>query len=152
MVDDAIVVGENIYYHHQDGLPFHQAAIRGAQQIAMPVCFSILTNIVAFMPLYFVPGIMGKFFQVIPLVVCSTFFISLIESLFILPAHLAHQKNQTRQTRLHQVQLRFGKAFDRLQRTLWAFLERSQSALPDRDYCSDDLNCYLGLLQRPTRL
>ena len=111
VVDDAIVVGENIYYHHQDGLPFHQAAIRGAQQIAMPVCFSILTNIVAFMPLYFVPGIMGKFFQVIPLVVCSTFFISLIESLFILPAHLAHQKNQTRQTRLHQLQLRFGKAF-----------------------------------------
>jgi len=57
----------------------------------MPVTFSILTNIAAFMPMFFVPGIMGKIFQVIPVVVVSVFTISLIESLFVLPAHLAHQ-------------------------------------------------------------
>jgi multidrug efflux pump subunit AcrB len=93
VVDDAIVVGENIYHNHQEGMPFLRAAIVGARQIAMPVTFSILTNIVAFMPLYFVPGTMGKFFGAIPLVVCSTFVISLVEALFVLPAHLGHQKD-----------------------------------------------------------
>lgn len=93
VVDDAIVVGENIYSWHQKGLPFHEAAIAGAREVAMPVTFSVLTNIVAFMPLLFVPGTMGKVFAVIPIVVMSVFFISLIESLFILPAHLSHQKD-----------------------------------------------------------
>ncbi|RKX40188.1 MAG: AcrB/AcrD/AcrF family protein, partial [Verrucomicrobia bacterium] len=85
----------------------------GARQIAMPVTFSILTNIVAFMPLYFVPGIMGKFFRAIPLVVCTTFVISLVEALFVLPAHLAHQKDREKTGRLHRLQQRFGQAFTR---------------------------------------
>ena len=113
VVDDAIVVGENIYHNHQDGMPFLRAAIVGARQIAMPVTFSILTNIVAFMPLYFVPGVMGKFFSAIPLVVCSTFVISLVEALFVLPAHLAHQKDLKKPHALHRLQQRFGKAFTR---------------------------------------
>ena len=33
-VDDAIVVGENIYHYHQEGMPFLSAAIKGARQIA----------------------------------------------------------------------------------------------------------------------
>lgn len=116
VVDDAIVVGENIYHNHQDGMPFLRAAIVGARQIAMPVTFSILTNIVAFMPLYFVPGVMGKFFSAIPLVVCSTFVISLVEALFVLPAHLAHQKDLKKPHALHRMQQRFGKAFTRFVR------------------------------------
>jgi len=111
VVDDAIVVGENIYHYHQDGLPFLQAAIKGTREIAIPVTFSILTNIVAFMPLYFVPGVWGKFFRVIPMVVCSTFAISLIEALYILPAHLAHQKDQTNPGRLHRLQQNFSQKF-----------------------------------------
>ncbi len=113
VVDDAIVVGENIYHNHQNGMPFLRAAIVGARQIAMPVTFSILTNIVAFMPLYFVPGVMGKFFSAIPLVVCSTFVISLVEALFVLPAHLGHQKNLKNPHAIHRLQQRFGKAFTR---------------------------------------
>ncbi|MFC1746355.1 efflux RND transporter permease subunit [Candidatus Riflebacteria bacterium] len=92
VVDDAIVVGEIVYYHHQEGLPFRQAAVIGAQEVAMPVTFSILTNMVTFLPLYFIPGFIGKIFKMIPIVVCTVFFISLLESLFILPAHLAPQK------------------------------------------------------------
>ena len=90
IVDDAVVVGENIYEKREQGLSKIQAAIRGAQEISMPVIFAILTNIVAFMPLFFVPGISGKFFRQIPAVVVIVFVISLIESLFILPAHLSH--------------------------------------------------------------
>jgi multidrug efflux pump subunit AcrB len=93
VVDDAIVVGENIYSYREKGYSNFEASVKGVKEVAIPVTFSILTNIITFMPLYFVPGIMGKFFKTIPVVVASVFIISLVEALFILPAHLAHQKN-----------------------------------------------------------
>ena len=92
VVDDAIVVGENIYYHRQNGLVWYAAAVKGAREIALPVTFSVLTNMVTFMPMFFVPGFMGKIFRQMPIVVISVFAISLVESLLILPAHLGHQK------------------------------------------------------------
>ncbi|MBC8443789.1 MAG: efflux RND transporter permease subunit, partial [Deltaproteobacteria bacterium] len=92
VVDDAIVAGENMYHHRQLGIPWIQAAILGTREIAMPVIFSILTNIVAFMPMFFVPGFMGKIFRQIPVVVISVFIISLVESLLILPAHIGHRR------------------------------------------------------------
>ncbi len=94
VVDDAVVVGENIYYYRRQGLPFLRAARIGAREIAMPVVFSVLTNMIAFLPLLFVPGIMGKVFSAIPLVVIAVFGVSLIESLFVLPAHLSHEKRR----------------------------------------------------------
>jgi len=96
VVDDAIVVGENVYEWHQRGLPFLRAAIRGTHEVMVPVTFSILTNVAAFMPLFFVPGTMGKIFRVIPAVVIIVFLVSLIESLFVLPAHLGHQRDRQR--------------------------------------------------------
>ncbi|MDY7035022.1 MAG: efflux RND transporter permease subunit, partial [Thermodesulfobacteriota bacterium] len=92
VVDDAIVAGENIYHYRQSGLPWFEAAVGGVREIAMPVTFSVLTNMIAFMPLFFVPGFMGKVFKQVPLVVISVFAVSLIESLLILPAHIGHQK------------------------------------------------------------
>jgi len=89
VVDDAIVVGENIYEHRQKGKPFLRAAIDGATEVGGPVIFSILTTVVAFIPLIFVKGLVGKFIVVIPLVMISILIISLIESLFVLPAHLS---------------------------------------------------------------
>ena len=90
VVDDAIVVGENVYAYRQQGLGFMAAAVRGAREMAVPVTFSILTNIVAFIPLMFMPGTTGKFWWPIPAVVITVLAISLIEALFILPAHLGH--------------------------------------------------------------
>ncbi|MDD3311161.1 efflux RND transporter permease subunit [Pseudodesulfovibrio sp.] len=90
VVDDAIVVGENVFTMRQQGMSPLRAAIRGAREIALPVVFSVLTNIVTFLPLMFIPGMMGKMMYCIPVVVISVFAVSLIESLFILPAHLAH--------------------------------------------------------------
>ncbi len=92
VVDDAIVVGENVYYHRQRNTPWFNAAVTGTREIAVPVIFSVLTNMVAFAPMFFVPGFMGKVFRQIPVVVICVFTISLVESLFILPAHLGHQK------------------------------------------------------------
>jgi multidrug efflux pump subunit AcrB len=92
VVDDAIVVGENVYYHRQSGAGWFEAAVSGAKEITMPVTFSVLTNMVAFMPMFFIPGFMGKVFSQIPMVVTCVFSISLIESLLILPAHLGHRR------------------------------------------------------------
>ena len=92
VVDDAIVVGENIYRRFQQGERGLRGAIAGAQEVAVPVTFAILTSIAAFSPLLMVPGASGKIMRLIPEIVILTLVFSLVESLFILPAHLAHAK------------------------------------------------------------
>jgi len=92
VVDDAIIAGENIYEYRQRGMNFIDAAIQGARDVAVPVSFSILTNIVAFLPLYFVPGMVGKLFAIFPIVVGSVFTLSWIEALFVLPSHVGHTR------------------------------------------------------------
>ncbi len=114
VVDDAIVAGENIYEYRNRGLSLIEASIQGAKDVAVPVTFSILTNMVAFLPLCFVPGMMGKFFFVIPLVVITVFTISWIEALLILPVHLAHVRRirtNTFATYLHERQQAFSRVF-----------------------------------------
>ncbi len=92
VVDDAIVVGENIYEKRTHGVPFMKAAVEGTKEVAMPVIFAVMTTVVFFMPLFFVPGVRGKFFRVIPAIVISVLLISLVECLLVLPAHLATLK------------------------------------------------------------
>lgn len=95
VVDDAIVVGENIHEHRQKGKSFLQAAIDGTREVASPVVFSILTSVVTFIPLLFIPGAQGKFWWSLPAVVIVILSVSLFEALYILPAHLSHGKQQT---------------------------------------------------------
>lgn len=92
VVDDAIIAGENIHEWRRLGYSNLEAAIAGARQVAVPLTFAILTNIVAFIPLMELPGFMGKIFGIIPFVVGSVFVISWVEALFILPSHLAHSR------------------------------------------------------------
>ncbi len=92
VVDDAIIVGENIHRHQQHEPNRLRAAISGAQEIATPVTFAVLTTVAAFSPLLFVPGMMGKMMIFVPLVVIPCLLFSLVECLAILPAHLAHRK------------------------------------------------------------
>ena len=92
VVDDAIVLGENIYTKIEQGMDPKQAAIEGSQEVAVPVIFAVLTTFAAFGPLLMVEGMFGKFMRVIPLIVIGTLGFSLVESLLILPAHLAHSK------------------------------------------------------------
>lgn len=92
VVDDAIVIGENIYAHRQMGKNFHQAAIDGAYEVFPSVFASVTTTIIAFAPMLFVVGVMGKFIAVMPVAVIAMLFISLIESVLILPGHLAHKR------------------------------------------------------------
>ncbi|MBE0537389.1 MAG: efflux RND transporter permease subunit [Phycisphaerae bacterium] len=123
VVDDAIVVGENIYEYRNRGMGHVQAAILGARDVAVPVSFSIITNIIAFFPLFFIPGMIGKVWKVIPMVVITVFIISWVESVYILPAHLAH----VRQRRsgwlacyLHGRQQAFSRQYQRFIERLFA--------------------------------
>jgi multidrug efflux pump subunit AcrB/outer membrane protein TolC len=93
VVDDAIVVGENAYRLRQQGYSYIKAAIIGAKQVSTPVFFSIATTMAAFSPLLFVPGTHGKLSICIPIIVILVLTVSLIESFFVLPAHLGHNKN-----------------------------------------------------------
>jgi multidrug efflux pump subunit AcrB len=92
VVDDAIVVGENVFEERKKYQDRRKAAILGTQNIATPVTFSILTNLIAFVPLLFIPGETGLFWWPLPVVVMTVLTISLFEALYILPAHLAHAK------------------------------------------------------------
>ncbi len=90
VVDDAIVVGEAIYVHRRLGKPPLLAAVDGVNEVGMPVIAAIITTIVAFFPLMKIGGVMGKFIAILPVVVISCLIISLLECLFLLPAHLSH--------------------------------------------------------------
>lgn len=90
IVDDAIVVGESIYNKRASGLKNEKAAFEGVSEVAWPVIASVTTTIVAFLPLLFVSGIMGKFIRHIPVPVIAALSFSLFESLFMLPVHLRH--------------------------------------------------------------
>ena len=128
VVDDAIVVGENVYQYRQEGLDHVSAAIKGAREIAAPVTFSIITTIVAFVPLLYMPGTMGKFWWPLPAVVITVLAISLLEALFILPAHLAHISSTPHTgpgRRLHAWQQSFADGFSHFVDTHYRhFLDR----------------------------
>ena len=90
VVDDAVVVGENVCRHQQQHSEGLKGAIAGAQEVAKPVFFAAFTSVAAFLPLAFVPGIVGRALSVIPLIVIPCLIFSLVESLGILPSHLSH--------------------------------------------------------------
>lgn len=100
IVDDAIVVGEAIYHHQQQpGVDPRKAAVEGVAEVGMPVLGAVTTTIIAFMPLMFVGGIMGKFIAILPVVVIACLIVSLYECLLLLPAHLAEKKPTRKRTR-----------------------------------------------------
>ena len=127
VVDDAIVVGENVYEYREQGMTPLQAAIAGTRDMARPVTFAILTNIIAFVPLLFIPGVTGKYWWPLPAVVIIVLAVSLLEALFILPAHLGHTATKNRYKIGDHVlrwQSAFADRFNRFVNTQYrAFLE-----------------------------
>ena len=92
LVDDGIVVGENIYFHYEQGKSPAQAAVDGTIEVIPPIVSAILTTIVAFSTFFFLPGTIGTFFGEISQVLTLILLISLVEALIILPAHIAHSR------------------------------------------------------------
>lgn len=126
VVDDAIVVGENIFSHHSKGHHGTEGAIIGTQEVANPVIFSVLTTVVAFLPLVLLPGPEGKLMRVIPIVVILVLLFSLLESLLCLPAHVSSMSNDRfdKLPVLGFIQRRFSDFLDRFLATTYSpFLE-----------------------------
>ncbi|GAA61917.1 multidrug resistance protein, AcrB/AcrD/AcrF [Pseudoalteromonas sp. BSi20652] len=115
VVDDAIVTGENVYTHLKTAKSGEQAAILGTQEVATPVTFGVLTTVAAFLPLAFIEGARGALFAQIPVVVIPVLLFSLIESKFVLPAHLKyiklrHEKGEP--SKFDVIQQRFADGFE----------------------------------------
>jgi len=116
VVDDAIVTGENVYSHLRKAESGLHAAVVGTQEVAVPVTFGVLTTVAAFMPLAFIGGHRGAIFAQIPAVVIPVLLFSLIESKFVLPAHLKYIRLRPKgadQSRLERFQQGFADGFER---------------------------------------
>ncbi|MGW8301263.1 MAG: efflux RND transporter permease subunit, partial [Desulfobacterales bacterium] len=110
VVDDAIIIGENVYRKQEEGRGPLKAAVEGAVEVGGPVIFSVLTTMVAFWPLLLAGGSMGKLMRNLPLVVILVLLGSLVEALFILPSHLERSaKKAIRQTQAHSQEKRFSR-------------------------------------------
>ncbi len=88
IVDDAVVVVESIYLRLRAGMAGLDAAVESLREVFAPVTTSVLTTIAAFLPLMLLPGILGEFMKVIPIVVCVALAISLVEAYWMLPSHI----------------------------------------------------------------
>lgn len=122
LVDDAIVVGENIYRYIERGVPRREAAIRGCKEVTLPVFSAVSTTIAAFLPLLLMEGLMGKFLSEVPLVVTFSLAASLLEAFVVLPAHMADWAFSPRQL-LDRVRSK-GRAVRRWYDTLLRFYTR----------------------------
>ncbi len=113
VVDDAIITGENIYSHLKKHGETVDSVIRGAQEVAVPVTFGLLTTVAAFLPLLFMEGRRGPIFAQIPLIVIPVLIFSWVESKLILPAHLRHvQLQKKRQGPLLRLQRRIADGLE----------------------------------------
>ncbi len=97
LVDDAIVVIENVYRYREEGLSSRDAVLKGTSEIMWPIISAIATTICAFMPLLLISGIIGKFLELMPVIVVLTLTASLIEALIVLPVHLYEMKKLYRE-------------------------------------------------------
>ncbi len=117
LVDDGIVVSENIQAWHERGVPALDAALGGTTQVLWPVVSTVLTNIVAFLPLTFIKGQIGDLMGALPWVVTFAMIMSLVEALLILPSHLGHSlrnRDRIRETSKHHPIARLEKVRDDL--------------------------------------
>ncbi len=94
VVDDAIIVGESVHEVHREGMTGRDAAVEGTRRVVRPVTYAVLTTLIAFAPMLFLPGAEGVLMRVIPLVAMAILAMSLIESMWILPSHLGQQSHR----------------------------------------------------------
>ncbi|MBI1285706.1 MAG: AcrB/AcrD/AcrF family protein [Thiobacillus sp.] len=128
LVDDAVVITEAIYYRIARGTDALAATLAAIREVGLPVLAAVSTTIAAFLPLMLMPGIVGKFMLLVPLVVTLALVISLLEAYWMMPAHVVGLKlNFTRPTRLqplrerytHMLRVKYTRLLVRLMRHPW---------------------------------
>ncbi len=90
IVDDGIVIGEAVYVHRKSGQGPLDAAVDALREVGLPILAALTTTIVAFMPLLFISGVMGRFIAIFPVVVISALGFSIVKSLFLMPSWLSN--------------------------------------------------------------
>lgn len=119
LVDDTVVVADAIHYRLQRGTSGIEAALRALREVAAPVTAAVLTTIAAFLPLMLVPGVLGEFMRVAPLVVAITLLLSLVEAFWLMPSHVVVSRARTgstperrniRRRILHRARRRYSRA------------------------------------------
>jgi multidrug efflux pump subunit AcrB len=120
LVDDAVIVAENIYQKVQQGIDINTALKDGVKEMTLPVVFSVATNIIAFIPLLFVPGELGVMYKPMTLLIFAIFIVSLIEALLILPLHLRHIDKPIRFSAINTLQSHCFSAFYYFRDTVYA--------------------------------
>ncbi len=123
VVDDAIVVGENIYSKQKETRSGIEGAVQGVQEVMVPVIFGVTTTVAAFAPMLFVPGTNGKIWRVIPCIVIPTLIISLMESQLILPSHLSHHLPPEKRRRKNPLLRAWNGFFDFVETSLDWFID-----------------------------
>ena len=123
VVDDAIIVGESIHNQVEEGnAKGIDAAILGAQLVAKPVLFAVITTMIAFLPWLFISGGTAQFTKHITLTIIFALIFSLVECFMILPSHLAHMKKQNQDGVYYRLQRGFSEGIvnfaDRIYRPL----------------------------------
>ena len=122
VIDDAIIISESIFECFEDGMTPIDAGVEGLHRVFKPVVTTILTTFLAFAPMFFMPGMMGKFVFVIPLTVTLALCVSLAEVVVALPAHMTmgmrKRQDQSRQTSrkswFHHLRDRYARFVNRL--------------------------------------
>jgi len=128
LVDDTVVITEAIYYRIARGTDALAATLGAIREVGLPVLAAVATTIAAFLPLMLMPGIVGKFMLLVPLVVTLALLMSLAEAYWMMPAHVVGLKlNFTQPTRLqplreratHTLRLKYTRLLVRLMRHPW---------------------------------
>lgn len=143
VVDDAIIMGESAYAEQEKHGHSIDSVIDGVQKVAVPATFGVLTTIVAFAPTLFMDGVFAAFPEACGWVVILCLMFSLVESKWILPAHLA----QSRPTR-NRLLLAVDRVQETVNRHLKRFIEQRYSPLMQRciQYRYVTLAGFVGLL------
>lgn len=120
IVDHAIVIVENSFRYLQLGLAKREAAIKGANEVIVPVIAATATTVAAFLPLTLLPGVIGLFLRVVPLTVAIALIASTFEAAFFLPSHFADWPGGNRQRRMRVFDA-FRRGFEKFSRVAYRF-------------------------------
>src|SRR5690606_25984147 len=128
LVDDTVVITEAIYYRIARGTDALAATLGAIREVGLPVLAAVSTTIAAFLPLMLMPGIVGKFMMLVPLVVTLALLMSLAEAYWMMPAHVVGLKlDFTQATRLqplreratHMLRVKYTRLLVRMMRHSW---------------------------------
>ncbi|MDZ4753439.1 MAG: efflux RND transporter permease subunit [Phycisphaerae bacterium] len=112
LADDAIVVSDIILQRSETGVSPEVAAVEGTSIVSWPIIANATTVVLAFLPLAFVSGRMGDLLGQLPIVAAVALASSVVETMLILPAHMAHAVRAGRRTRTHAL-ARFWQRYER---------------------------------------